>query len=187
MRGPSKNRHTDVRCLKCPRQESNLVFDRRRVACDPAHSEDSFRFFLSRRASCQLADTVTCDAEFGKLAACPTLSTSPRSRTSSGSFERCPASVTPARQLGLQNHDGISRPGVEPGPGASETPMRSFTPSGHESGLPKQARARGVEPRGAVLEAACSPRSTLVRSPRTAVRGLRKTLNSPASRSSTPR
>jgi hypothetical protein len=29
-----------------PRQESNLVFDRRRVACDPAHSED-FLFSLS--------------------------------------------------------------------------------------------------------------------------------------------
>lgn len=33
--------------------------------------------------------------------------------------------------------------------------MRSTTPSG-------QARARGVEPRGAALETACSPRSTLV-------------------------
>jgi hypothetical protein len=26
--------------VKCPRQESNLVLDLRRVACDPQHSED---------------------------------------------------------------------------------------------------------------------------------------------------
>jgi hypothetical protein len=42
-------------------------------------------------------------------------------------------------------------------------------------GRKKQARARGVEPRGAVLEAACSPGSTLVKGPRTAVRGLKGT------------
>jgi hypothetical protein len=171
---------------------------------------------LFRRASCQLAIRVTSsEKNTGKLAACPTLNTSPRSRTSSGSFEDCHASVTPARRLRHNTKIAISRPGIEPGPGASETPMRSFTPSGHffrrmkdEGGrmsrrrgrgptsfgssfiLPPssfpRARARGVEPRGAVLEAACSPRSTLVKGPRTAVRGLRET-NSPAGRSSTPR
>jgi hypothetical protein len=73
-----------------------------------------------------------------------------------------------------QRKNAISRPGVEPGPGASETPMRSLTPSGHNSLLIKQARARGVEPRWAVLEAACSPRSTLVKGPRPVGRGLRK-------------
>src|SRR5262245_33351233 len=62
----------------------------------------------------------------------------------------------------------ISRPGLEPGPGASEAPMQSATPSGQTgrsnrttslrpqvSGLkPASARARGFEPRRAVLEAA---------------------------------
>ncbi len=47
--------------IQCPRQESNLVFDLRRVACDPQHSEDI-------------------------LSSAP-----PRNRTSSGSFEDCHA------------------------------------------------------------------------------------------------
>ena len=47
--------------VECLRQESNLVFDLRRVACDPQHSEDI-------------------------LSSAP-----PRNRTSSGSFEDCHA------------------------------------------------------------------------------------------------
>ena len=90
-------------------------------------------------------------------------------------------SGTPARLLRR-----VSRPGLEPGPGASEAPMRSATPSGRtvepttglapaSSGLQdrclsvrprRQARARGVKPRAAGLESACSPRSTLVYCPR---------------------
>jgi hypothetical protein len=62
----------------------------------------------------------------------------------------------------------MSRPGIEPGPGPSEGPMRSVTPSRQSH----SARARGVEPREAVLEAAGSPGSTLVECPRTGVRGL---------------
>jgi hypothetical protein len=50
------------------------------------------------------------------------VSAPPRSRTSSDSFEGCHASITPAGP--------VSRPGFEPGPGPSEGPMRSVTPSG---------------------------------------------------------
>ncbi len=48
--------------IQCPRQESNLVLDLRRVACDPQHSENMYQF-----------------------------SAPPRNRTSSGSFEDCHA------------------------------------------------------------------------------------------------
>jgi hypothetical protein len=53
---------------KCPRQDSDLVLDLRRVACDPPHSEDVYKSLLS--------------------------GTPPRIRTSSGSFEGCRASTT---------------------------------------------------------------------------------------------
>ena len=85
----------------------------------------------------------------------------------------------------------VSRPGLEPGSGPSESPMLSTAPSGHAraddwictsmirftgpalhcSATSAKARARGVEPGtdppGAdwstrVLEARCPPRSTLV-------------------------
>jgi hypothetical protein len=89
-------------------------------------------------------------------------------------------------------HQTVPRRGFEPRPAASKAAMRSSTPAGLLllSGLTKdvstwirtrtrtfggsdairytieticsQARARGVEPREAVLEAAGSPRSTLV-------------------------
>ena len=75
--------------------------------------------------------------------------TPPRSRTSSDSFEGCHASSTPAgrrspthsRTKRTEAPNGLrrrltgqyrlkSRPGVEPGPGPSDSPMRSVTPSG---------------------------------------------------------
>lgn len=92
------------------------------------------------------------------------------------------SSVTPAGLL-----DRVSRPGIEPGPGPSEGPMRSATPSGRTHKEPttglapascglqdrclsvrprrQAAGARGVEPRAAGLESACSPRSTLLSGP----------------------
>jgi hypothetical protein len=90
------------------------------------------------------------------------------------------------RRCALQNTHGpqVSRPGFEPGPGPSEGPMRSATPSGRQSHRAddwirtsmnrftkpapfsleprRQARARGVEPRPPALETGCRPRSTLV-------------------------
>ena len=82
-------------------------------------------------------------------------------------------------------NQSVSRPGIEPGPEPSESSMRSVTPSGREFQQSRRldshqhgsvyktgaflrratsasARARGVEPRGAALETACSPGSTLV-------------------------
>ena len=106
-------------------------------------------------------------------------SASPRNRTSSCSFEGCRA----IRHTREATHSPVSRPGLEPGPGASEAPMRSARPSGRAgrrreavgrrtrtfflrpqfSGLSSvPARARGVEPRPPALETGCSPRSTLV-------------------------
>ena len=127
--------------------------------------------------------------------------TSPGNRTPSGRFEVCRAH--PSHSQGA-----VARPGIEPGPTASEAGVRSGTLTGQifqyldlESnqdlnfrtvpcgplhyrdmeptagvapaliGLQnrclavrprRQARARGFEPRPPVLEAGCSPRSTLV-------------------------
>jgi hypothetical protein len=70
----------------------------------------------------------------------------PRSRTSSDSFEDCRASITPtglvscattSRGLEVAKFtprpaSRVSRPGLEPGPGPSEGPMQSTTPSGRK-------------------------------------------------------
>lgn len=56
--------------------------------------------------------------------ACFLSSTLPRNRTSSGSFEDCHA-IRHTHRANCQ----VSRPGLEPGPGPSEGPMRSATPS----------------------------------------------------------
>ena len=147
--GPSGS---SVSYFQCPRQESNLVFDLRRVACESGTPR-------------------------GHL-----LSASPTNRTSSCSFEDCRA--VPAHSQG-DSLRVISRLGIEPGPGPSEGPMRSATPSGQNSPSRaddwirtsidrftrpapfyveprRQARARGVEPRPPALETDCSPRSTPV-------------------------
>ena len=58
------------------------------------------------------------------------LSASPRNRTSSCSFEHCRA--RPAHSQG-DLLSQVSRPGFEPGPGPSEGPMQSATPSGFKS------------------------------------------------------
>jgi hypothetical protein len=99
---------------KCPRQDSDLVFDLRRVACDPPHSEDDRKVAV--------------------------VSTPPRIRTSSGSFEGCCAfqhtrgAIRKTRIKRNEAPDGLrrrlagspralmSRPGIEPGPGPSEGP-----------------------------------------------------------------
>ena len=39
--GPGLSEREGRRSMKCPRQESNLAFDLRRVACSPSHSEDN--------------------------------------------------------------------------------------------------------------------------------------------------
>lgn len=88
---------SSVRGKKCPRQESNLVYDLRRVACSPSHSKDVH------------------------------ISTPPRNRTPSCGSEDRRASITLA-----EHQHSVSRPGLEPGPGPSEGPMRSATPSGHQ-------------------------------------------------------
>jgi hypothetical protein len=83
---------------KCPRQDSNLVLDLRRVACDPPHSEDVAH--LSCEYPAEDSNLVW------QLRTLPCVH-----HTRRASFAR------------------MSRPGFEPGPGPSEGPMRSVTPS----------------------------------------------------------
>ena len=89
---------------QCPCQESNLIFDLRRVACK----------------------SVTLQ---GRMFSNSALS---RNRTSSDSFEDCRAIRYAYKALflfNLQAEFKMSRPGIEPESGPSEGPMRSITPS----------------------------------------------------------
>jgi hypothetical protein len=136
--------------IKCPRQESNLVFDLRRVACI-RHTPRTI---------------IT--------------STPPRNRTSSCSFERCRALRHTRKALCYRNIPTWTRTRAWTF-GESDairytigiqfiraddwicTSISRFTePEPFYVEPRRQARVRGVEPREAVLEAACSPRSTLV-------------------------
>jgi hypothetical protein len=165
---------------KCPRQDSNLVFDLRRVACDPPHSEDD-RKILGDQYPAEDSNLVR---QFRRL---PCVPAHPQ-----GVYRlRLERHPTAGASLLFQ----MSRPGFEPGPGPSEGPNAirytietlSHThqseqgrrvDSHHHHPVYKTgaflsratsaiarnntARARGVEPRKAVLEAAGSPGSTLV-------------------------
>ncbi len=70
--------------IKCPRQELNLVFDLRRVACDPAHSED------------KLAGSHEQDSALGLLSQASV----PRSLPSASPLLQRPASVHRMASLG---------------------------------------------------------------------------------------
>ena len=87
--------------IQCPRQESNLVLDLRRVACDPQHSENVFRF-----------------------------SAPPRNRTSSGSFEDCHAIRHTHRAFIQVSRPGLE-PGSGPseGPNAIPCTIETFSNS----------------------------------------------------------
>ncbi len=163
---------------QCPRQESNLILDLRRVACDPQHSEDVFLF-----------------------------SALPRNRTSSGSFEDCHAlPAHPQGLLSKRldqdsnldqdlrrvlcdplHHRDIQYPDLEsnldqglgvpcairytigmyqPEPTTGVAPASSGLQNRRLAVRPRRrAGARGFEPRTAALEAASSPRRTLLYRP----------------------
>jgi hypothetical protein len=115
---------------KRPRQELNLIYDLRRVACCPSHSKDQLCFI-----------------------------TPPRNRTSPDCFEGSHASSTLAghvdlalksRRLDSHQHKPVYKTGA----------FLSRATSA-EAAI-AAAQARGFEPRLSVLEADCSPRSTLV-------------------------
>jgi hypothetical protein len=93
MRSSSSGGHTPP---KRPRQESNLAYDLRGVACCIRHTPRTFP------QQCP-ADESNAVLQFRRLPCCPAHS---------------------------QGAITASRPGVEPGPGPSEGPMRSVTPSG---------------------------------------------------------
>jgi hypothetical protein len=109
-------RHDDRVHGKCPRQELNLVFDLRRVACDPPHSED----VVSLLFGCRIGQIPRQGVE-PRLAVPKT-------------------AVRPSHSPG-NNNSTVSRPGVEPEPRPSEGRMRSITPSGRlRSGIPAGTR-----------------------------------------------
>ena len=92
---------------KCPRQESNLVLDLRRVACEIRHTPRTY--LVARRGiEPRLADPKS---------AVPSVTLAGR---------LCP----------------VARPGVEPGPTASEADMLSGTPTGQFQGVPTWSRTR---------------------------------------------
>ena len=68
--------------------------------------------------------------------------TSPRNRTSSCSFEG--GRAHPAHPQGI--FVAISRPGLEPGPGPSEGPMQSATPSGFKTAKSRRPDSRRHQP-----------------------------------------
>lgn len=109
---------------ECPRQESNLILDLRGVACLLRHTP---------RTCCQ----------------CPTRESNPvlqdRSLPCYPSHSQGMDATTWPRLLNVAKFmprrlSQVSRPGLEPGPGPSEGPMLSTTPSGH-----RKASRPGVE------------------------------------------
>ncbi len=91
---PPPRRVTSASSSQCPCQESNLVYDLRRVACIH-HTPRTMRKIPHRGIE-------------------------PRPTA-------LKAVMRPPHSQGMQS---ISRPGIEPGPGPSESPMQSATPSG---------------------------------------------------------
>jgi hypothetical protein len=100
---------------KCPHQDSNLILDLRRVACDPPHSED---VGSSRRQ--YPAEDSNLVRQLRRLPCVP-------AHSQGVSFAQ--KTTLPQLTLGARHRTQISRPGIEPGPGPSEGPMRSVTPS----------------------------------------------------------
>lgn len=95
---------------KCPCQESNLIRDLRRVACDPPHPKDDHKSQIpitppGNRTQSDGLKVRYADHHTGevlrdlKLQISNLCTTPPRSRTSSDSFERCRAAVTLAGRL----------------------------------------------------------------------------------------
>lgn len=105
---PPPRRVTSASSNQCPCQESNLVYDLRRVACVHHTPRTEIKRHYRGLPSSSLS--------VGGNPYSP-----PRNRTSPDCFEGSHASSTPA------GHHSISRPGIEPGPGPSESPMQSAT------------------------------------------------------------
>ncbi len=123
------------RSQKCPRQDSDLVLDLRRVACDPPHSEDVAH--LSCEYPAEDSNLVW------QLRTLPCVHHTRRAirRTR---IEENEAPDGSRRRLAGSPRAFMSRPGFEPGPGPSEGPMRSVTPSRRcRQNLPKERRADG--------------------------------------------
>ena len=158
---------------KCPRQESNLVFDLRRVACESGTPRGQRLSFStsprSRTPSCRFevcrAHPSHSQGEVARPGIEPGLAASEagvRSGTLTGQM---------FQYLDLESNQDLNFRTVPCGPlhYRDMEPTAGFAPA--SIGLQnrclsvrprRQARARGFEPRPPVLEAGCSPRSTLV-------------------------
>src|SRR5579862_1744684 len=110
---------------QCPRQDSNLVFDLRRVACDPPHSEDSCDVVPLRTAPVPRRGFEPRPAA-SNAAVHPPHSQGAAQKTQNAKH---PPAHPPRRSGSPGCITSVSRPGFEPGPGPSEGPMRSVTPS----------------------------------------------------------
>jgi hypothetical protein len=174
--------------IKCPRQELNLAFDLRRVACEsatlrgpiyitvihsaprrgieprlavfedcrarPAHSQGvSLNQSIARPGIEPATEHGTWACAERRAVATQTISPS-KDRTWSCSFGGCRADPAHSRTIHAEPTTGFA-------PAPSGLQDRCLSQSSHV-GEKNQARARAVEPPVAVLEAASSPRRTLV-------------------------
>src|SRR5262249_54541183 len=155
LRRPPCVRHTRGEGVECPRQESNLVFDLRKVACRPSHAEGAAEpdrrsrtgmSLLTRQAPHRSATSARAGAQ--GVEPCPRVleaRCSPRStplkiglaRLASSSPERdsrsgCPAGVEPVASSST----------------GSRAPVTPRTPSNVRPDPPARAGAEGagVEP-----------------------------------------
>ena len=169
--------------IKCPRQESNLDLDLRRVACESATLRGQATEHRPRAwpesGSTELAEVRAVVANNTVIHPAPrrgieprlavsrtavlvrhtrkalrSISSPSRDRTWSCSFGGCRADPAHSRTIHAEPTTGFA-------PASSGLQDRRLSQSSHV-GKHQLARARGVEPRWAVLEAAAAPRRTLV-------------------------
>jgi hypothetical protein len=100
---------------KCPRQDSDLVFDLRRVACDPPHSEDDRRILGDQYP----AEDSNLVRQLRRLLCVPAHSQGIFIKLASKEDEAPDGS---RRRLAGSPRALMSRPGFESGPGPSEGP-----------------------------------------------------------------
>jgi hypothetical protein len=159
---------------KCPRQDSNLVLDLRRVACDPPHSEDVAH--LSCEYPAEDSNLVwqlrILPCVHHTRRAIPKISEE-KTEAPDGSRRRLawllarPAFCVNAKPT--RRAASVSWRVLRPDPkcldldsNQDQDLRRVRCDPLHHRDVSYEARARGVEPREAVLEAAGSPGSTLV-------------------------
>jgi hypothetical protein len=136
----------------CPRQESNLALDLRRVACAPSHPEDVSE--CSHTIPRPGVEPGLAASKAAVPSATLAGSALARSRTWSATFGGSRAN--PSHSKG---YESSSKPtaGLEPASTCLQDRRLAFRPRRQ---YPDAAGVQGFEPCLRVLEARCSPRST---------------------------